>query len=91
MGEQRLPIGHQEIEYAELRDFARQHAERGEHFVERRLRTGEGFAQALQQRAKREFAVGIADRLIDAAEHRLEVLQIAVMREDPVAVPTARA
>ena len=41
MREQRLAVRHQEIEYAELRDLARQLFQRREQFVQRRLAAGE--------------------------------------------------
>lgn len=44
-------------------------------------------AQALQQVAKSDFAVGDADRQIICPTIRGEALEVAVMCEDPVLAP----
>ncbi|CAD9219084.1 hypothetical protein BCEN4_1380026 [Burkholderia cenocepacia] len=86
--EERLAIRHQEVEHAVIGDAARQFADPLEQLGQRRLRAGKGLAQPLHQHAERLFAVGRADRVVDTAVHvRRVVLQVAVMREDPVPAP----
>jgi hypothetical protein len=48
---------------------------------------GVRLGQLLHQPAERVLAVGLADRAEGAVQARTEVLQVAVVREDPVAAP----
>src|SRR5260364_78875 len=87
MGKQRLSIGQQEIENAIVRHLTGQCGNGSKKLVQRRLRAWERLIYALHHRAKGQFAIGIANALVEVGEYRLIAVQIAVMRKNPVTPP----
>ena len=87
MRELRLPVAEQEIEHTVAGDFLGDVGQRVEQLVKRWLRPRKALAQRLHDETEGEFAVGIAHGLVDAREKRREVLQVAVVRKDPMPAP----
>ncbi len=73
MREQRLAIGHQEVEDPVPRDHFGQLADRLEELGQRRLGFGKALAQAFEHGAKRVFAIGGPHGLKHACQFRFEL------------------
>jgi hypothetical protein len=86
MRPQRLAVRQQQIERAVRRRLRQQLAQRDRQLTDRR-HAGVRLRQLLHQPAERALAVGVADRLERGVQARLEVFQVAVVREHPVAAP----
>jgi hypothetical protein len=86
MRPQRLAVGQQQVEAAVARQLRQQLAQRALSSSTRR-HAGMRLGQFLHQPAEGAFAVGVAHRAEGAVQPRREALQVAVVREHPVAAP----
>ena len=86
MRPQRLAVAEQEVEGAVARHLRHQLGQRLAQ-VRHARQAGVVLGQLLQQPAEGAFAVGLADRVVGGVQLGLEVLEVAVVREHPVAPP----
>ena len=90
MGEQIPAIGEQIIERAETRQLRRDHREQLDQPLRVGLALRKGVAQRLENATEGVLAVGAANRPEVTAQVRYEVVQRAVVREDPVTSHSSR-